>query len=665
MPSLASRRAFGSTASTGRQLGPPSRITSGPIATWHDKPSPSVSHSQPPAESPAEPAAPSSPTSTPTAPPAGAAGAPGAEADAPVFAPIVRLTQAPAAPSASAPLSDYRDLFKPAGAYGSRLSGISGGARGELHDRRDPSGHNHRHARDGRYARDGARADDDVRSRLQSGGRLLLRQREGYSHERRGDGLMARQRGGDESPPRLRLALERAIQTAADRNESEYLYTYRPAVQADWARQRLLGSAATATPEEVVEADERGRVRCVLALGWSASPGWVEPELIDRLEEAVRTRLGTLTSSLGSSPRAARALLAEATAGSREDAQALHEASAPMGHFKDYRDAPPYESSFPQSGVGSRAHASRPARVTLAPFVEMMGRKLNYEFPARGSAPSSRAVLAALFRRYDVGVSGAVPCEDFHAALCGRTPTARAIRAIGRLREGLVSRGGGFDALRIEAARWLKCRRVVMEANAKLGDTGAREPTAAGCVSRQAFGEGIRSLAALCHIGISEAEINILADTFEPPDEALDGGGGGRGGRGGGVPVGRVGTRLVSYEELVLAVRGPGMTTARQQQARARVCSVLVLAPWGGEVARGFLSAPPPSLPSPPRPDRSARPSPRYATRRHRVGCARSTSPTDTTSRPTRPSWRAGWGWRRPRSHSCRCGGTPTASMRR
>ena len=279
--------------------------------------------------------------------------------------------------------------------------------------------------------------------------------------------------------------------------KDEKLEAYNQPSQAGWARERLLGIDQPSA-EQREQDDEDERAKRALALAWSNSAP-VDVAAVDRIEQTLQRRLGEVDLQ----GRAGRQFFADCDPG-------------------------------------------RAGRVLLLPFVDAMGMKLNFEFPARGSAPSSRAVLAALFERYDLARAGALSAEDFHCALVGATLPGRAsgrvVSAIGRIREGLVRRGGGYDALRHEDARWY----------ASQGAGG--HPT--GCLPAAEFVEGLMRLASLCSVHFSDADLNVIVETFEPPADAL-----------GGAPS--VGGPWVSYDEFTLAVRGPTMSAARVQLVRA------------------------------------------------------------------------------------------------
>ena len=158
----------------------------------------------------------------------------------------------------------------------------------------------------------------------------------------------------DTSVPALRRTLEKVV---IDRKESPRSSQYEPEAQAEWARERLLGAAATAAPEDEMEQRLEDRIRSTQANAWckldakgELSQVGIEPSVVDQLEETLRSKLGLLTSQLGTDARAARALFAE-------------------------------------------CDPSRSGRVERSAFVATMTKKLNYDFPARGTLP--RRVLRA------------------------------------------------------------------------------------------------------------------------------------------------------------------------------------------------------------------------------------------------------------------------------
>eukprot|EP00966_Prymnesium_polylepis_P186432 4321392-Prymnesium_polylepis.1 len=162
----------------------------------------------------------------------------------------------------------------------------------------------------------------------------------------------------------------------------------------------------------------------------------------------MRTKLGLLVNQLGSSPRAARALFAE-------------------------------------------CDSTRSGRVERGAFVDVMARRLNYDFAARGALPSSREALEALYERYDLDRSGALAAESFDAALRCKTAGARAARAIGRLREGLVRSGGGYEALREVKSWWEKSQEAAAEAAERRADSTEAAQDERGRISRDLFVEGL------------------------------------------------------------------------------------------------------------------------------------------------------------------------------
>ena len=181
-----------------------------------------------------------------------------------------------------------------------------------------------------------------------------------------------------------------------------------------------------------------------------------------------------------------------------------------------------------------------------------MGRKLNYDFAASGpGAPSSADVLAATFRRYDLERSGAVAYDDFVAALTMETREGRAsgrvFNAIGRLREGIVRGGGGYDTLDSVEDRWF-----------------ARQEAAGlplGCVQCSDFVEGVARLAQLGCVPLSEADLVTLYRTFEPPAGELSEKDAAR--------IAKAEEPCVSYFEFTLAVRGSPMGAKRLALVRA------------------------------------------------------------------------------------------------
>ena len=258
----------------------------------------------------------------------------------------------------------------------------------------------------------------------------------------------------DSNPPRFRAAVEAERWRAKLSGDSkdakakdDKLDSYRQPAQAEWARERLFGAERKGDEEREEEALEVRKQR-VVALTWKPSAAHlVDVAAIDRLEETLRRRLGELESTRGLAGNAARQYFADCD---------------------------------PQ----------RQGRVLLSYFVDVMGRKLNYDFPARGNQASSREVLAALFRRYDVERSGVMQADDFHAALTGASRPGRAsgrvVNAIGRLREGFVRNAGGFDALRAADARWFRSSRAL------------ELPT--GCLTAGAFVDELMELARIAQV---------------------------------------------------------------------------------------------------------------------------------------------------------------------
>ena len=293
------------------------------------------------------------------------------------------------------------------------------------------------------------------------------------------------------------------------RGEKDRLDSYRQQTQSDWMRERLLGPGDDADDAEKEDDDSELRARKAAAQAWVASPqAWVEVAAIDRLEEMLRRRLGELEST------------------------AAHAGGVARGFF---------QPCDPQ----------RSGRILRSHFSEAMARKLNYDFPARGSAPSSRAVLDGLFDRYDLPRASVIAAADFHAALAGASRPGRAsgrvINALGRLREGLVRCGGGYDTL-LRTSHWL---------DAEHAKDRAAPP---GCVRCSVFIDGLQRLAQRAAVPLSEADLVTICDAFEPPVDVSDGGGGG-GGRGG--TAAHADDPLVAYGEFVLAVRGPPMPPSR------------------------------------------------------------------------------------------------------
>jgi hypothetical protein len=111
------------------------------------------------------------------------------------------------------------------------------------------------------------------------------------------------------------------------------------------------------------------------------------------------------------------------------------------------------------------------------------------------------------------------------------------VHAIGRLREGLERSAGGYDALRAEDSRWYAA-----------GKEDASLPS--GCLRAAAFVEGLLRLAQLSSVPLSESDLNVIVDAFEPPAGGATGG-------------------LVSYDEFTYAVRGPPMSAQRIGMVRA------------------------------------------------------------------------------------------------
>ena len=164
----------------------------------------------------------------------------------------------------------------------------------------------------------------------------------------------------------LRRTLERVV-ISKDNNtrDSPRLGAYTPSAQASWARERLLGTTAPPVEDEAETADLEARTRRAQANAWYAQPTLgVDTSAVDALEETMRKKLGLLVNQLGSSPRAARALFGE-------------------------------------------CDSAKGGRVERTTYVDVMSRKLNYDFPARGALPSSREALEALYDRYDLDRTGA------------------------------------------------------------------------------------------------------------------------------------------------------------------------------------------------------------------------------------------------------------------
>ena len=274
------------------------------------------------------------------------------------------------------------------------------------------------------------------------------------------------------------------------------LEAYHGAEQAGWARERLFGTgrpSATQAEDEELEVRKRRSVGLAWVRDLSA---WVDVRMIDQLEETIRRRLGELERTSAHAGRSARAFFAE-------------------------------------------CDPSRSGRVLRAPFVDVMSRKLNYDFASNGPRPSSTSVLAALFDRFDLARAGVIAAEDLHAALVGAPREGRAsgrvIHVIGRLREGLERSAGGYDALRAEDSRWYAAQKE-------------DSSLPSGCLPTGVFVEGLMRLAQLAFMPLSDADLNVIADAFEPPG-AREG--------------------LVSYDEFTYAVRGPPMNLQRVGMVRA------------------------------------------------------------------------------------------------
>ena len=279
--------------------------------------------------------------------------------------------------------------------------------------------------------------------------------------------------------------------------------SYKPVEQASWARERLLGQPVGGAPifddpELLQQKDEAARRRAVHSLTWTAEPRPViEVDVVDRIEQTFKQRLGIMEISMGSANRA-------------------------------------------QSYLLDDCDPTRSGRVALAPFVEEMTRKLNFDYAGTAELPSSRAVLVALFARFDLEKSGSLPQDALLAAAQGSTPGARTVRFIGRLREALLAHGGGIDGLQTAARQWAALAMAQGE---------GRYPR--GCVPRDAFEQGLSPVLALAQLassdaGVRAADINAVCKTFEPPSSAGTG-------------------ELVSYAEFVLACRGPCMNPYRRK----------------------------------------------------------------------------------------------------
>jgi len=309
-------------------------------------------------------------------------------------------------------------------------------------------------------------------------------------------------------PPKMRAVVEAERwrskwsieRTLFVRPADDRLEPYSQPSSAGWALERLLGTSPP-TVEEIEDEEQETRLVRVVGQAWMGSPSWVDVNLIDRLEDTLRRRLGELESSTAHAGRAARSFFA--------DCDPMRSGRVLRGHFED-----------------------------------QIGRKLNYDFSARGSSPSSRDVLAALVERYDLARGGVLAAEDFHAALIGATREGRAsgrvVSLIGRLREGLVRYAGGFDALRLEETRWFAAQK---EGGHSLG-----------CLPAGSFVDGVLRLGLLAQVPVSDADLNVLVAAFEPPRDRA---------------VSATSEPLVSYEEFMLAVRGPPMRGERVQLVRA------------------------------------------------------------------------------------------------
>ena len=284
--------------------------------------------------------------------------------------------------------------------------------------------------------------------------------------------------------------------------------SYRAPSQAGWARERLMGKEPPRSAEDLEEAAQDERVATAVAQAWVAGPSaWVPVSDINAVQDMLRRRLDELEKT----GRAARTLFADCDA----------------------------------SGRGGR--------VCLHPFVETMTRRLNYEFGAnqRGQdTPSSRDVLAATFRRYDLERSGAVAFDDFVAALTCESRNGhargRVVNAIGRLREGIVRQAGGYDALDATEDRWFGQQE------------GCGLPI--GIVQVSDFVEGVARLAQSGGVPLTEADLVTLYQTFEPPRAEL--------GEKAARAVEKAQQACVSYFEFALALRGPSMNANRLDLVR-------------------------------------------------------------------------------------------------
>ena len=140
----------------------------------------------------------------------------------------------------------------------------------------------------------------------------------------------------------------------APKKDDDKLGSYEGPAQAVWMAERLYGDKPPSAQE--LEAEEAElRAKRVIGQAWTLAV-LVEVHYIERLEETLRRRLGeveaTGTRHLGAG-LAARAFFAE-------------------------------------------CDPHRTGRVLLGPFIDTIGRKLNYEFPGRGAVPSSHQVRAHL-----------------------------------------------------------------------------------------------------------------------------------------------------------------------------------------------------------------------------------------------------------------------------
>jgi hypothetical protein len=278
--------------------------------------------------------------------------------------------------------------------------------------------------------------------------------------------------------------------------DKDKLDSYRQPEQAGWVRERLLGTQVTEDDDEDDEVVTRARK--AVAQAWLASSSsFVDVAAVDRLEEMMRRRLGELESTSAHAGRAARSFFADCD---------------------------------PQ----------RTGRLRLDSFIDCMGRKLNYDFPARGTAHDSRSVLEALFRRLDLDRAGVMMAEDFHAALVGASRDGRAngrvVNAIGRLREGIARCAGGYDQL-LRSSHWWAARQKE-----------AKAPE--GCVPCSTFVEGLQKLAELAAVRLTEADLVTVCETFEPPPAAC-------------TRAADESDPFVSFDQFVLATRGPPMGTGR------------------------------------------------------------------------------------------------------